>query len=30
MTAQEQWIGKSTGTEADFAVDGAEEEVSRL
>ena len=28
MTAQEQWIGKSTGTEIDFKVDGAEDEVS--
>merc|ERR1719253_864142 len=26
MTAQEQWIGKSTGTEIDFGVDGMEDE----
>mmetsp|Transcript_17253 Transcript_17253/g.36397 ORF Transcript_17253/g.36397 Transcript_17253/m.36397 type:complete len:909 (+) Transcript_17253:205-2931(+) len=26
MTAQEQWIGKSTGTEIEFAVDGLEDE----
>lgn len=26
MTAQEQWIGKSTGTEIDFKVDGLEDE----
>jgi len=26
MTAQEQWIGKSTGTEIDFKVDGMEDE----
>eukprot|EP00578_Thalassiosira_sp_NH16_P017467 CAMPEP_0181114688 /NCGR_PEP_ID=MMETSP1071-20121207/21032_1 /TAXON_ID=35127 /ORGANISM="Thalassiosira sp., Strain NH16" /LENGTH=928 /DNA_ID=CAMNT_0023198845 /DNA_START=139 /DNA_END=2925 /DNA_ORIENTATION=- len=26
MTAQEQWIGKSTGTEIDFRVDGMEDE----
>lgn len=26
MTAQEQWIGKSTGTEIDFKVDGVEDE----
>jgi leucyl-tRNA synthetase len=28
MTAQEQWIGKSTGTEIDFAVEGVGDEVS--
>lgn len=27
MTAQEQWIGKSTGTEIDFKVDGMDNEV---
>ena len=27
MTAQEQWIGKSEGTEIDFKVDGLEDEV---
>lgn len=28
MTAQEQWIGKSEGTEIDFKVDGVDEKVS--
>jgi len=27
MTAQEQWIGKSTGTEIDFKIDGMDDEV---
>merc|ERR1719253_1389856 len=26
MTAQEQWIGKSTGTEIDFKIDGMDDE----
>ena len=28
MVAQEQWIGKSVGTEIDFKVDGVDEKVS--
>ena len=30
MTAQEQWIGKSTGTEIDFKIDGMDDEVRHI